>query len=105
MAHCPERINPGDTKWNVGNIPRVVGGLNKLSLEKAAAFYRSLVGDKVKPMKSLREAEAVKIVENAFRDINIAFANELAMSFARMDIDVVNVIEGAATKPFSFLAQ
>lgn len=105
LAHCPERINPGDTQWNVGNIPRVAGGVNQKSLEKALAFYRCLLGDgKVKAMSCVREAEAVKIVENAFRDINIAFVNELAMSFSRLGIDVVNVIEGAATKPFSFLA-
>ena len=104
LAHCPERINPGDPKWNVSNIPRVIGGLNKESLTRGLEFYRSLLGENVKPMNSLREAEAVKIVENAFRDVNIAFVNELAMSFSTMDIDVVNVIEGAATKPFSFLA-
>lgn len=55
-------------------------------------------------MKSIREAEAVKVVENSFRDINIAFVNELALSFDKLDIDVKDVIEGAATKPFSFLA-
>ena len=54
-------------------------------------------------MKSLKEAEAVKVVENSFRDVNIAFVNELAMSFSHLGIDVVNVIEGASTKPFSFL--
>ncbi|MBM2821226.1 MAG: nucleotide sugar dehydrogenase [Candidatus Berkelbacteria bacterium] len=55
-------------------------------------------------MDSLKEAEAVKIVENSFRDINIAFVNELAMSFSKLGIDVINVIDGAATKPFAFMA-
>ena len=103
LAHCPERINPGDKKWNVENIPRVVGSLEEKGLKKALNFYRSILISDVKPMNSLKEAEAVKIVENSFRDINIAFVNELAMSFSKLGIDVVNVIEGAATKPFAFM--
>lgn len=103
FAHCPERINPGDPKWHVGNIPRVVGGIDKKSLDLAVSFYSSLIDAEIKPMGSLREAEAVKMVENAFRDINIAFVNELAMSFSVLGIDVVNVLDGAATKPFSFM--
>ena len=103
LAHCPERINPGDTKWNVENIPRVVGALEPSGLEKAVAFYRSIITGEVKPMGSLKEAEAVKVVENSFRDINIAFVNELARSFSKLGIDVVNVIDGAATKPFAFM--
>src|SRR3989338_9802325 len=103
LAHCPERINPGDKKWNVENIPRVVGGFDEVSLQKAIAFYATIISAEIKPIASLKEAEAVKIVENAFRDINIAFVNELAMSFSRLGIDTVNVINGAATKPFAFL--
>lgn len=104
LAHCPERINPGDPKWHVENINRVVGSLEAVGLEKAVAFYESILTGKVKPMGSLKEAEAVKVVENSFRDINIAFVNELALSFAQLGIDVVKVIDGAATKPFAFLA-
>jgi len=104
LAHCPERINPGDLKWTVRNIPRVVGGLEEKSLKLSLEFYRSVIKAKITPMKSLEEAEAVKIVENSFRDVNIAFANELAVSFSKMDIDIINVINGASTKPFSFLA-
>ena len=103
LAHSPERINPGDDKWNVENTPRVVGSLEERGLEKALAFYRSILTSEIKAMKSLKEAEAVKVVENSFRDVNIAFVNELAMSFSHLGIDVVNVIEGASTKPFSFL--
>jgi UDP-N-acetyl-D-glucosamine dehydrogenase len=103
LAHCPERINPGDSHWSVENIPRVVGGLNEESLRRATEFYRSIVKAPIKEMGSLKEAEAVKIVENSFRDINIALVNELAMSFSKLGIDVVNVIEGAATKPFAFM--
>ena len=103
LAHCPERINPGDEKWNVTNIPRVVGSIDSRGLDKAVNFYRSIVDGEIRPMKSIREAEAVKIVENSFRDINIAFVNELARSFDVLGIDVKDVIQGAATKPFSFL--
>jgi nucleotide sugar dehydrogenase len=104
LAHCPERINPGDPKWNVTNIPRVVGSFEKKGLALALQFYRSIVDGEIRPMKSIREAEAVKIVENSFRDINIAFVNELARSFEVLDIDVKDVIQGAATKPFAFMA-
>lgn len=103
IAHCPERINPGDCVWSVKNISRVVGGFENKSLVKTVEFYKTILTAEVKPMRSIEEAEAVKIVENCFRDINIAFVNELAMSFSLLGIDVVNVIEGASTKPFSFL--
>jgi len=104
LAHCPERINPGDEKWNVTNIPRVVGALDKKGLAIALDFYQDIVDGEIRPMKSIREAEAVKIVENSFRDINIAFVNELAKSFDALGIDVTDVIRGASTKPFAFMA-
>lgn len=104
LAHCPERINPGDTKWNVTNIPRVVGSFDETGLTLAHEFYASIVDGEIRKMKSIREAEAVKIVENSFRDINIAFVNELARSFDVLNIDVKDVIQGAATKPFAFMA-
>ncbi len=103
LAHCPERINPGDPNWTVVNIPRVVGSLEEKGLEIALNFYRSVISAEVKPMSSLKEAEAVKIVENTFRDVNIAFVNELAMSFNKLGIDVLKVIEGASSKPFAFM--
>jgi len=104
LAHCPERINPGDAKWNVTNIPRVVGSFDEEGLALALDFYQSIVDAEIRPMKSIREAEAVKIVENSFRDINIAFVNELARSFDVLGIDTKDVIDGAATKPFAFMA-
>lgn len=104
ISHCPERVNPGDPKWNVSNIPRVVGSFEEIGLARSQEFYESIVDASIMPMATIREAEAVKITENSFRDINIAFVNELARSFERMDIDVTNVIKGASTKPFSFLA-
>lgn len=103
LAHCPERINPGDPKWNVTNIPRVVGSFTKKGLEQAVEFYEKVIDGQIMPMKSIREAEAVKIMENSFRDINLAFVNELAKSFDVLDIDIVDVIKGASTKPFAFM--
>lgn len=104
ISHCPERINPGDPKWNITNIPRVVGSFEKKGLKKSVRFYKSVISAEIMPMKSIREAEATKIMENSFRDINIAFVNELAKSFDLMNIDIVEVIRGAATKPFAFMA-
>lgn len=103
LVHCPERINPGDSKWNVRNINRVLGGSSPQALERGLKLYCKLIEAEIKPMQSLKEAEAVKVVENSFRDINIAFVNELAMSFNTLGIDVERVIEGAATKPFAFM--
>lgn len=104
LAHCPERINPGDKKWNVTNIPRVLGASSPKGLAWAKKFYESIIDGQIKPMKSIKEAEACKVVENSFRDINIAFVNELAKSFDKLEIDVKNVIDGASTKPFAFMA-
>lgn len=103
LAHCPERINPGDSKWNVSNINRVVGANSEKELAMAVSLYESLIDAEIKPMGTIKEAEAVKVVENSFRDINIAFVNELAMSFHKLGINIENVIDGAATKPFSFM--
>src|SRR4030042_2350187 len=103
ISHCPERINPGDPKWNVTNIPRVVGSFDEEGLRRSIDFYQSIIDAEIMPLKTIREAEAVKIMENLFREINIAFVNELAKSFDLMGIDIVNVIRGAATKLFAFM--
>ena len=104
FAHCPERINPGDARWDVRSIPRVIGARTPRALERASALYGKLVDGKIHKMGSIKEAEAVKMVENSFRDINIAFVNELAMAFDKAGIDLVNVLNGASTKPFGFMA-
>ncbi len=104
VVHCPERINPGDTKWTIETIPRVIGGYSKAGTQFGQEFYESILSAPVKIMRSVTEAEAVKIFENTFRDINIAFVNEMAKSFDKLGIDVKDVIEGAATKPFAFMA-
>ena len=106
ISHCPERINPGDEYkgWNVSNLPRVLGSMDEKGLQMSLDFYKSIVTGEIVPMENIREAEAVKILENAFRDINIAFVNEMAMSYARIGIDITNVIKGAASKPYAFMA-
>lgn len=103
LAHCPERINPGDHKWHVGNIPRVVGGIDEYAATLAHDFYSTIVEANVKKLNSIRSAEASKVLENIFRDVNIALMNEMAQAFYRMDIDVVEVIQAASTKPFAFM--
>jgi UDP-N-acetyl-D-glucosamine dehydrogenase len=103
LAHCPERINPGDLKWNVCNIPRNVGATSSVATKKVAKFYRSFVNAKVNEMSCLKEVEATKIIENIFRDVNIAFVNELAISFDILGINLINAIKGASNKPFGFM--
>ena len=103
LAHCPERIDPGNRKFNVENIPRVVGGVDKESLDKAYSFYKLIIDAEITKLSSLKAAEATKIMENSFRDINIAFMNEMAKSFDKLGIDILEVIKGASTKPFAFL--
>lgn len=103
VSHCPERINPGDPNWNVYNIPRNVGSLTRTGARKTAAFYRSFLKAPIFVMDSIKEVESTKILENSFRDINIALVNELAMSFDKMNINVLNVIKGASNKPFAFI--
>ncbi len=103
LGHCPERINPGDSRWNVYNIPRNVGALTPHGTQVIAEFYRSIINAPIHEMASLKEVEATKIVENTFRDINIAFVNELAKSFDAMGLNVMNVLKGASNKPFAFM--
>ena len=103
LAYCPERVDPGNKKWNVGNLPRVIGALTKEGLKLSAEFYRSLTRSEVLELNSIKAAEATKIMENTFRDVNIAFVNEMAKSFDRMGIDITEVIKGASTKPFGFM--
>jgi UDP-N-acetyl-D-glucosamine dehydrogenase len=103
LAHCPERIDPGNKKWNVSNIPRVVGTVNKQKTKLVAEFYRSIIDAEITELSSIKAAEATKIMENTFRDINIAFINEMAMSFDNLGIDITEVVKGASTKPFAFM--
>ncbi len=103
LVHCPERINPGDKVWGVWNIPRVLGALNEKSAKVAKSFYSKITTGDIFITRNITEAETAKMIENAFRDINIAFVNELAKSFNGTEVSVLNVIKAAATKPFGYM--
>ncbi len=103
LSYCPERIDPGNTKWNVSNIPRVIGSYSHEGAKLSKELYASMIDAEITILKSPKEAEATKIMENTFRDVNIAFINEMAKSFDKMGVDVLEVIKGASTKPFSFM--
>ncbi|MFH1586456.1 MAG: nucleotide sugar dehydrogenase [Candidatus Diapherotrites archaeon] len=103
LAHCPERIDPGNEKWTIEKIPRVLGALTANGAAKAKSFYKSILSAEILVLNSVKAAEAVKVTENSFRDINIAFINELARSFDHMEIDIDEVIKGASTKPFGYM--
>lgn len=102
LAYSPEREDPGNPRSRVADIPKVVGGFTPACLEKATALYRRAVTTVV-PVSSCRVAEATKLLENIFRSVNIALVNELKIVYARMGIDIWEVIEAAKTKPFGFM--
>ena len=103
LAYSPEREDPGNKNFQTSTIPKVVGGLNQTSLDKAIEIYRYAIKTIV-PVKTCEVAEAAKILENSYRSVNIAMVNELKMLFDRMGIDVWEVIKAASTKPFGFQA-
>lgn len=103
LAFSPERIDPGNKKYGMRNTPKVVGGLNPASTDKAVALYEKFV-DTVVRAKGAKEAEMAKLLENTYRHINIALVNEMAMFCKDLDIDLWDVIRCAATKPFGFQA-
>jgi len=103
LAFAPERVDPGRTDWTTKTTPKVVGGIDAESTKAAAAFYRSAI-DNVHEVSTAEAAELTKLLENIFRSVNIALVNELAQLCDRMDIDVWEVIEAAATKPFGFMS-
>ena len=98
VGYSPERINPGDKIHRLENIHKIVSGIDAESLEEIKAVYDLVIEVGTHPVSNLRTAEAVKVVENSQRDINIAFMNELAMVFDRMDIDTNEVVDGMNTK-------
>lgn len=102
LSFSPERIDPGNKKYPVNKIPKIVGGINKEATELAAEVYKNII-DKVVPVSSARVAEAAKLLENTFRLINIGLIDELAMMTHKMHIDIWEVVEAAATKPFGFM--
>jgi UDP-N-acetyl-D-glucosamine dehydrogenase len=103
LAFCPERIDPGNKRYGVVNTPVVIGGVTKNCTRIAAFFYKQFV-DSVHVVSSARVAEMSKILENTFRNVNIALVNEFAQLCERMgDIDIWEVIDAARTKPFGFM--
>ncbi|NOD99487.1 nucleotide sugar dehydrogenase [Ruegeria sp. HKCCD6228] len=102
LAFSPEREDPGNDKFDTHSIPKVVGADDPQSRQLVEDFYRAIVTSAV-PVSSAATAEAVKLVENSFRTVNIALVNELKTALEAMDVDVWEVIEAAATKPFGFM--
>jgi len=102
LCFSPERVDPGNKVWHTRNTPKVIGGVTPACAEVGAGLY-SRVFDTVVPVESVEAAELVKVYENTFRMINIALVNELAQMCDRLGVDVWNVIDAAATKPFGFM--
>ena len=102
LAFAPERVDPGRVDWTTKNVPKVVGGIDEASTEAAATLYESAL-DTVHRVSSPEAAELTKLLENIFRSVNIALVNELAQLCDRMGIDIWEVVDAAATKPFGFM--
>lgn len=102
LAFSPERVDPGNVNFRTKNIPKVVGGVTPACVDVAQKFYE-IIMDAVYSVSSTRVAETVKLLENAFRAVNVGLVNELALMCDRMEIDVWEVIEAASTKPFGFM--
>ncbi|HYR69258.1 MAG TPA: nucleotide sugar dehydrogenase, partial [Candidatus Dormibacteraeota bacterium] len=99
LAFSPERVDPGNPRHNTRNIPKVVGGVTPGCTRAASELYSSVL-DRVVPVGSTRVAEMVKLLENTYRSVNIGLVNEIALMCDKMKIDVWEVIDAAATKPF-----
>jgi UDP-N-acetyl-D-glucosamine dehydrogenase len=102
LCFSPERVNPGDKQFPMYAIPKVIGGVSPRCTELAGALYGQVVS-KIVPVSSPKTAEAVKLLENTFRAVNIGLVNELALMCERLDIDVWEIIGAASTKPFGFM--
>ena len=102
LCYSPERVDPGNATWHTKNTPKVIGGVTEACSQAGVALYET-VFDTLVPTENARAAELVKVYENTFRMINIALANELAQACDRLDLNVWDVIEAAATKPFGFM--
>lgn len=102
LAFSPERVDPGNPYWNTKNTPKVVGGITPACTELASALYASCL-DTIIPVNSTETAELVKLLENTFRSVNIGLVNEMAIVCDKLGVDVWEVIDAAATKPFGFM--
>lgn len=102
VAYSPERVDPGNKKYKIENTPNVVGGLTPEFTEICAMLYEDIT-EKIVKVQDCKTAEAVKMIENIFRNVNIALVNELALIFDKMDIDIWEAIDAAKTKPYGFM--
>jgi len=102
LCFSPERVDPGNEKYQIKNTPKVIGGITEKCTEIGKILYESII-DKVVPVSSPEAAETVKLLENTFRSINIGLANEVAIMCEKLGVDVWEVIDAAATKPFGFM--
>jgi UDP-N-acetyl-D-glucosamine dehydrogenase len=102
LAFSPERVDPGNREFTTRNTPKVVGGATERCTAVAVELYRQVI-EEVHPVTSTQVAEMVKLLENTFRAVNIALVNEIALMCEKLGLDVWEVIDGAATKPFGFM--
>jgi len=102
LAFSPERVDPGNPKWNTRNTPKVVGGITETCLRVTVAIYQGAI-DNLVAVSSTEAAELVKILENTYRSVNIGLVNEMAIVCDKLGVDVWEVIDAAATKPFGFM--
>ncbi len=100
-AFSPERVDPLNKKWNLKNTPKLVSGINYNSLQKAVEFYSTFV-EKVIEVKKVEEAEFAKLIENAYRLVNISFVNELSKLARKAELDIEQILDAAETKPYGF---
>jgi UDP-N-acetyl-D-glucosamine dehydrogenase len=102
LAFSPERVDPGNARYNTRNTPKIIGGMTATCTRVATALYGRAI-DNVIPVSSTQTAEMVKLLENTFRSVNIGLVNEVALMCDRLNVDVWEVIEAAASKPFGFM--
>lgn len=103
LTYSPERVDPGNINFTVSNTPKVVGGVTEACLEISKLFYETIINTNVFPVSNPRVAEMEKLLENTFRQINIALVNELSKICYKMNVDIWEVIEAASTKPYGFM--
>ena len=102
LAHSPERIDYGNNRYNIRDIPKIVGGITPLCTEIASSLYSRIIRAPIVKTSSMRTAESAKMLENTYRYVNIALANELAILHEKLGVDFFEVIKAASTKPFGF---
>ena len=102
LCFSPERVDPGNPDWKIGNTPKIIGGVSPACTEAGVAFYSRFI-DEMVTVSSAEAAELAKILENAFRAVNIGLVNEMALIADRLGLNIWEVIEAAATKPFGFM--